>query len=819
MNYAYHCHVLLPLALPQVYTFGIPEELKDAVKPGIRVEVQFGKKRYYAGLVKDVFSDFDNAYPVKPVLNILDEKPFVYEWQMAFWEWIAEYYMATEGEVMNAALPAAFKLSSETKVLLNPTFKEDFSSLNDNEYLITEALIHRNELSIKEVKEIVELKSVYYLIKSLLEKNVIIVEEELKQRYKPKKENIVSLHPDFENDEALQKEVFQKLEKRAPKQMELLMAFYQIKNSKKKITRPSLLKRAGASASHLNGLVKKNILLVSEQDVSRLKSNRDSRLENYELTKHQSRALQEVRELFVDKPSTLLHGITSSGKTQIYIELMKTEIEKGNQCLYLLPEIAITTQIIERLRKTFGDAVGVYHSKFNNLERIEIWQKTFASEYKILVGPRSSLFLPIDRLSLIIIDEEQDSSYKQFDPAPRFNARDAAIRLGMMRGAKMLLGSATPSLETYRNAELEKFGLVELSERYGGVQPPKIELVDIKEATRKMQMKSHFSEQLINEIKSTIEVGEQVILFQNRRGYSPYIVCKLCHWIPNCVQCDVSLTYHKFGSELRCHYCGYRTKLPNTCVACGDHHLQVRGFGTEKIEEELGLIIPEARIARMDLDTVSRKNAHSKLIERFESHQLDILIGTQMVTKGLDFSRVSLVAILNADQLIRFPNLRVLERAYQLMVQVAGRAGRRENQGKVLIQTYTPDHPIFNWVIENDFQSFYKNEISERKMFSLPPDFRLIQITLKHRDKDKVNDASFRMTKFLKSKLGHLVLGPSVPIISFIRRYHLRNVLIKIPKNTAEIKRSKEIIKDAIDRMHMDQNLKSVLSSIDVDPI
>jgi len=503
LNYTYYCHVLLPLAIPKVYTFGVPKELEKKVLPGIRVEVQFGKKRFYAGLVREVFTDFDNAYPVKAVLSILDEKPFVYEWQMEFWAWMSEYYMCTEGEVMNAALPAAFKLSSETQVLLNPSFNRDYSTLNDNEYLIAEALENRESLTINEVQKIVELKSVYYLIKGLIEKSVITVKEELKERYKPKMINVVYLNSDFENDEAFQKSVFEKLEKRAPKQLELLMAFYQLKNSNERITRPELLKRSRASSSHLKGLVDKKILEIRAESESRLKSTKNDTLINYNLSAHQSNALQEVRESFVDKPVSLLHGITSSGKTQVYIELMKTEVEKGNQCLYLLPEIAITTQIIERLRKTFGNDVGVYHSKFNDLERIEIWRKTYASEYKILVGPRSALFLPIENLSLIIIDEEQDYSYKQFDPAPRFNARDAAIHMGVSRGAKILLGSATPSLESYRNTDLNKFGLIEMTERYGGVQPPQIELIDLKKATKKMQMKSHFSQQLLDEIQST----------------------------------------------------------------------------------------------------------------------------------------------------------------------------------------------------------------------------------------------------------------------------------------------------------------------------
>ncbi len=812
-----YVEVLLPLALPQVYTYFLPETLHQQIKVGKRVEVQFGKTRIYAGIVSAVHHNLKLTYVPKAVISVMDEAPIVEPLQLNFWTWIAHYYQCTEGEVMQAALPAAFKLSSETKVMLNPAFNEDLSILNDNEFLVHDALSLQGELSVKEIQRILDIKSTYRIIKSLIIKQVITLQEELQYKYKPKFEYYVQLHPNL-NDDNLD-EAANGL-KRAKKQEQLLIDFLNLCDElgTDRLKRSYLIKQSGSNSTLINALVKKEIFVVHEIQTNRLDVDPNETLIEYEFSKVQKNAFQHLEKCIHEKQVTLLHGITSSGKTQLYLKMMQHVIEQGGQVLYLLPEIALTAQIIRRLRLVLSCKTGVYHSKYNDNERIELWREVKSGEIGVVVGARSSVFLPFNNLQLIIIDEAHDSSYKQFDPAPRYNARDAAIKLSTMCGAKVLLGSATPSIENYYKAQKGVFGLVELTERYGGVLAPEIEIIDIKEAARKKQMHTHFSHQLINEIKKTLSLQEQIILFQNRRGYTPALVCNSCGYVPRCVQCDVSLTYHKFINELLCHQCGYRKRLSQTCVRCGESDTRIRNFGTEKIEEDLQTLLPGVKIARMDIDTIKRKEGHSKLIAAFEQQEIDILVGTQMVAKGLDFENVTLVGVINADQLLRFPDFRAYERAFQLMTQVSGRAGRRKKQGKVLIQTYEPTDDIFAWVMDNDYSTIYQSEMRDRKTFSYPPYCRLMHVQLRHKNAHIVEKAAEYLAAILKAYFKMRLNGPSVPIISYIRNFYLRELLLKLKVQSAQLKQEKDYVQRCIHQMKSEADFRSVIVKLDVDP-
>lgn len=812
-------NIILPLSINTTYTYKVPQQWERKVATGKRVEVQFGAKRIYAAMISRVFTGDAPAYKVKPIVDVLDDAPIINLQQLKLWQWMAHYYMCSEGEVMMAALPSAFKLSSQTQLSLNPSFNEDFSLLNDSEYLIAEALISQDSISIADVQEILQRKTVFPLIKSLIEKGVVLVHEKLIQKYKARKAKFITLQEPYLNQEEALKKLFDDLA-RASKQLAIVMAYWQLRNTNHQSQLPAaqVIAKAAASSSQLNALVKKGVFSVVEKRVSRLNDVYDGEIVLYNLSPHQKAAKEQIEEHFTEKNVVLLHGITSSGKTQVYIELIKQQIAQGKQVLYLLPEIALTSQMIARLRKVFGSDVGVYHSKFNNNERIEIWQKVIAKEYKVLVGARSALFLPFVNLGLIIVDEEHDQSFKQFDPAPRYHARDSAIYLGTLYQAKILLGSATPSMESYYNAiTSKKYGLVSLTERFGGVEPPKIELINISKARKQKQMKSVFSNQLLSEFKGALERGEQVIVFQNRRGYAPIVVCDACSWIPQCYQCDVSLTYHKYSHELKCHYCGYRRKMPSKCDSCETTYLKIEGFGTEKIEDELQTYFPKHRLGRLDLEVARTKTGFQKVINSFERKEIDILVGTQMITKGLDFGNVSIVGILSADKLINFPDFRAAERAYQLMLQVSGRAGRRSKQGKVLIQTLNPNYRVLNFVLQNNYHGFYSSEIHERMRFSYPPYVRTIALNIKNKHSDKVNASAFTLVKHLKAKLGNAILGPSVPYISRVRNYYIREALIKLPKNQ-QLTATKQFIAETIMKLKEDPKHKSTIVQLNVDP-
>lgn len=822
--------VLLPLPVKGYFSYRIPKELNDAIIPGMRVVVQFGSKKLYTALVRRITDQPPKVISAKYILSIVDPIPVVNEKQFEFWEWMADYYLCTEGEVMNAALPSAYKLASETRVVLDPEYVHDSNVLSDYEFMIIEALDLQKILSITDISRIVGIAKVIPLVKTMLEKKYIRVEEEITERYKPRIEWFVRIS-DAYLDEALLQEEMDRLNTKAFKQLQLLMAYISLSHcftdKPKEVSRVDLLKTPSVSASQLDGLVKKGVLELYQRNISRLeKRDSSEHIESIRFTDAQQQAYDSITGYLEKKEVIVLKGVTSSGKTEIYIRLMHEVISRGQQILYLLPEIALTSQIVRRLQKFFGNDVGVYHSRYNEFERIEIWSKSNESmvkddsgvAFKIILGARSAMFLPFNNLGLIIVDEEHDGSYKQSDPAPRYNARDSAIMLGRMHNAPVVLGSATPSLESYYNAEAGKYKLVELDERYGGVEMPEIRIVNIKEEARFKRMKSHFSPQLLEAIEVAIGKGEQVILFQNRRGFSLRMECEICNHIPGCVQCDVTLTYHKHVNVLKCHYCGYTQTVPRLCPECGSPSVRLKGFGTEKVEEELALLFPDITIARMDLDTTHTKNAYHKIMLEFETRKTDVLVGTQMVTKGLDFDNVSLVGVLNADGLISYPDFRSLERSFQMLAQVSGRAGRKQKQGLVLVQTYNPAHAIHKWVVDNDYTSMYKQVLLDRYKFSYPPYFRLILLSLRHKEEKVLDKAATKLAEMLKPQFGKLMLGPEYPNVSRVKNFYLKNILLKIGKGLKgqdlklEAARQIELFKQL-------QDFKSVRVVIDVDPM
>lgn len=811
-----YARLILPIAIPKLYTYWVPEEWSDQVEVGMRVEVQFGKNKLYAALVADLSEDPPVGYKAKPVLSVIDKHPIVQPIHIRFWKWIADYYCCTLGEVMNAALPAGLKLASETRVVISPLFENNYQSLSDDEYLIAEALSIQSELSIDDVRKILDKKTVYPLIRRLLDKKMIYLKEELRERYKPKSIDCVRLQEPYASDRDQLQGAFDLL-KNAPKQVEALMAFLQIERQKPYVRKQDVYRAANTGASVLNGLEKKAIVEIYPRDVSRLTNYEDDLQELTTLSDQQVQALGEVQKSFEDKSVVLLHGITGSGKTRLYIELIQKVIQAGGQVLYLLPEIALSAQITNRLKKFFGDDIRVYHSRLNNHERVEMWQTT-QQGLPIILGARSSLFLPFKNLQLIIVDEEHDPSFKQMDPAPRYHARDTAIFLAHSFGAKTLLGTATPAIESYQNALQGKYGLVKMTERFGGMALPALKMINIQEAMKVKKMHNHFSGQLIDQLKEILAANEQAILFQNRRGYSPVINCPTCGWHSECIHCDVSLTYHKFSNHLRCHYCGYQASIPEACPACGETQLNLKGFGTEKIEDELKLILPEARIRRMDHDTVKGKYSFDKIISAFEEGEFDILIGTQMVTKGLDFDNVSLVSILSADQLLRFPDFRASERAFQLITQVSGRSGRKHKQGLVLIQAYNPAHPVLLEVMDNNYSGFFRRELAERHTFQYPPFTRLIKITIRHKAPRILNEAAIEYAKLTKSRLGDRIIGPAPPSVARVRGYYLLTMMVKLEKNNKVITNAKKILLEAVKVVGKMSGFSSVRFTIDVDP-
>ena len=706
----------------------------------MRVAVSFGKSKMYTGLVLNIHTNAPTLYEAKEIHQILDEIPLVNEKQLQHWQWIANYYMCSLGDVYRASLPSAFLLESETIIYKNDAFLDE-TILADDEFLIFEALQQQSQLTIHQVIAILGKKKVMPIVNGLIQKEAIVIKEEIYEQYKPKLIRYVRLHKNYTSDDSLGK-LLEELSN-AKKQREAVLGFFQLLTTKKPIKAKDLEEKAVVSPTILKSLVDKEILEFYHIQIDRVQYKGDTN-DLKVLNEFQEKALAEIKETFKEKDVTLLHGITSSGKTEVYTKLIQEVLDEGKQVLFLLPEIALTTQIIVRLQYYFGEQISVFHSKYSINERVEVWNNVLNNKLKarIILGARSSVFLPFSNLGLIVVDEEHETSYKQFEPSPRYNARDAAIVLAKIHKAKILLGSATPSLETYYNAQQNKYGFVELNRRHGNVQLPKIELINVKEKQRKKEMKGHFSDRLLTLIQEALDLKEQVILFQNRRGYSPVVECKTCGVSPECPNCDVTLTFHKFKHELRCHYCSYQRAMPNSCGACGSNTLDTKGFGTEQIELELKEIFPDFKIGRMDLDTTRGKHGYQKIIGAFEAKEIDVLVGTQMLSKGLDFENVSLVGILNADTMLNFPDFRAHERGYDMMVQVSGRAGRSKKQGNVAIQTYNPFHQILQQVSTTNYTEMYKEQLQERYQYKYPPYYRLIKITLKHRDYNKVDSLS-----------------------------------------------------------------------------
>ena len=850
--------VIIPLALPTNYTWSIPEQWRAHVKEGCRVEVEL-RNRKYAGVVKRLHKDKPAAFEPKPIGDLLDTEPIIYPSQQKLWEWIAEYYLCSEGEVMAAALPAHFKLSSETILVFNEEYGDDFSELDQDEFTIAEVLLVRKELKLTDVQQLLDSSHVYPITKRLIEKKVCFVRESLKETYSPKKADFVLLHPDFAVEERLADLLNNWA--RAPKQLELLLAYLHLHKTSGEVSRPELLKKSGASSEQLKGLVEKNILRIERRIVDRTAFLPKNINIDFELTPAQQAAQDAIESSFQYRPVALLHGVTSSGKTQIYIRQIEAVIRQGRQALYLLPEIALTSQIIRRLQRHFGGYVGIYHSKFSQNERLETWNKIRSGEIKVVLGARSAIFLPFANLGLIIADEEHDASYKQQEPAPRYHARDAAIYYGSLFGARILLGSATPAVESYHNAINGKYGLVTLKERFGNVPLPEIEVIDSKvvRTFRKRRAQpvgaSHglaepkpelggsnpelaeqnpaddpitgsrdygkpiLSHALHDEIERSLAAGRQTILFQNRRGYSPYQVCEVCGWIPQCRNCDVSLNFHKLTNKLHCHYCGTVYPPVQVCAACGNHRFVQRNFGTERIEEHLAAVFPKARVARMDLDSVRGKTAHDTLIQQFEQRKVDILVGTQMVVKGLDFEHVNLVGILDADSIIHFAEFRATERAFQLMEQVSGRAGRKDGEGKVLIQAADTAHPVLGYVKTHDYSLFFQNELPFRQQFGYPPFTRIIRVTFRHTAKEVVESAAGFFAITLRREFPNYLVGPAEPVISRIRNQFLMELMLKLPKDSQTIAFAKHIIRQQTAILHNDRKFRSVVVIPDVDAL
>lgn len=812
--------VVLPLALHDCLTYAIPEELENGVKSGVRVVVPLGKKKLYTAIVLEI-NDTKPDYEVKEIIEIIDNEPIITQTQISLWKWISDYYLCTMGEVMKAALPSGLKLESETMVSATP-YWEATAPLKKNEQTVLDNLSACHAISIEELSKTIGIKNVLPIVQRLIDIGAVTTGEELKEGFQAKTEAYINLAPQLLNNEALNRAIDSLSS--AQKQLEMLMKYISlskvfINGEQREVSKKELIDKSNSTAQILSSLVKKNILQIYEKEVGRLNFGCNSFTSpRHPLSEAQQTCYNQIIESFTKKNVTLLHGVTSCGKTEIYIQLIDEVLKNGKQVLFLLPEIALTTQITTRLQRVFGEKLGVYHSKFSDNERVEVWNAMLdeEKEFKIILGVRSSIFLPFRNLGLIIVDEEHENTYKQYDPAPRYQARNCATVLAAMTNAKVLLGSATPSIESYYNATTGgKYGLVELNKRFGDIEMPEIQVVNMKEQWAHKTAVGSFSKPLIDDMKNAFRRGEQVILFQNRRGFSPYIECGSCTFIPHCIYCDVSLTYHKITNELTCHYCGYTTPLPPFCPACQNPTLKNVGIGTEKIEEEVKLIFPDKKVARLDLDVARSRKSYEKIIQDFEQGKIDILVGTQMISKGLDFARVRIVGILRADGMLHYPDFRSHERAFQLMAQVSGRAGRKGARGRVILQTSDPDHAVISQVRANAYRSMYMTQVAERNQFMYPPFCRLINLSIKGKDEKKTEQAAFVLAQNLRMIFGQRIYGPDVPIITRIQTLHIRKILIKL-ELSINLTQAKEKIMETINNLLAEH--KSVFVTTDVDP-
>lgn len=815
--------VVLPLPLYKYFTYRIPSDWQVALQPGSRVVVPFGRKKYYTAIVVRLHDVMPQGYEVKEILSILDDRPVLRRPQLQFWEWIADYYLCSVGDVYKAALPSGLKLESETTVTLNPDFEEpDDDRLKEREWMLLTALSKKSRMTVQELEKESGMHNLLPTLRLLLEREAVFVSEQIKAHYRPKTEAYVRL-TFAPGDEAALHRAFERV-KQAKKQEVMLLSFLDLslfmqRGKLREVSRKSLLDRSGVSSAILGAMVEKGIFEVYKKEISRFDTTALPVSEIAPLSELQQAAYRQILDSFKEHAVTLLHGVTSSGKTEIYAHLIQRVLCEGRQVLYLVPEIALTTQLTNRLRKMFGDKLMIYHSKFSDNERVEIWNTLLDDRSpRLVLGVRSSIFLPFADLGLVIVDEEHETSYKQYDPAPRYHARNAAIMLASMHGAKTLLGTATPAIETYFNARQGKYGLVELKKRFNDVELPEIVPVDVKEMRKKNRMQGNFTPELLNRMQAALQEGEQVILFQNRRGFAPMVECKQCAWIPKCEHCDVTLTYHKRYNQLTCHYCGYTYEIPRVCPACGQPTIGVMGFGTERIEEDIARHFPDEPVSRMDLDTTRSRNAYEQIIDDFSKGKNKILIGTQMITKGLDFDHVSVVGILSADLMMNFPDFRAHERAFQMMEQVSGRAGRKNKKGVVVLQTSDPSAPLIRQVIAHDYEGMYTRQLAERKSFFYPPYTRLIYIYLKHRDETLLQELAVRYTSALRDVFGSRVLGPDNPPVARIQSLYIRKVVLKM-ELAASMSRVKEILRQIYENMLVDDRFKSLLLYYDVDPL
>ncbi len=813
----YFVEVILPLSLAKTFTYSVSETEYNYIKKGMRVAVPFGKSKIYTALVIEHHQNKPALYEAKEIHQILDEKPIMTEIQIAHWQWIASYYMCAIGDVYRGAMPSALLLESETIISQKSVGFVDESLLSDDEFLVYQALQQQSSLKVQDIMNILNKKNIFPVIQKLMDKNILVLQEEMLESYTPKLIRYVKLHSKYETDEGLG-ELLERL-KNANKQKEIVLSYFQLSAAEKKpITVKKLVEAAKSTSTIVKTLIDKEIFEEYYIQIDRVNFSGKTKEAQLQLSESQQTAFEEIKENFTQKEVCLLHGVTSSGKTEIYIKLIEGYIKDEKQILYLLPEIALTTQLVGRLRDYFGNKVAVFHSKYSNNERVEVWQQVLEQSQKaqIVIGARSALFLPFSNLGLIIVDEEHEQTFKQVDFSPRYHARDASIVLANSHKAKVVLGSATPSIETYFNAQSGKYGLVEITKRFGNVMMPQIELVDLKDKYFRKRMTGHFSDTLIEEITTALSVGEQVILFQNRRGFSPVVECMTCGHVPQCPQCDVSLTYHKHKNQLRCHYCGYAMAKPTNCHSCTSVHLTTKGFGTEQIQQELVELFPKAKIGRMDQDTTRGKFGFEKIIDSFKNQEVEILVGTQMLAKGLDFDNVSLVGIMNADNMLYHPDFRAFERSFQMMTQVSGRSGRSQKQGKVIIQTYNSEHNTIQQVVRNDYSAMYKEQLYERQIYKYPPYFKLIKLTLKHRDFDKLKEGSMWLYQVMQQNLTIPVLGPEEPPISRIRNEYIRTIMIKIPINQS-LQGTKKTIQKMLNSFDAVAQYRSIKVSVNVD--
>lgn len=816
--------VILPLPIQDKFTYEVPDDTPQSVGLGTRVLVQFGRKKYYTAIVAGLDQRPPQNYEVKKIMAVLDSQPALRYPQLKFWDWISDYYLCGVGEVMKAAIPTGLKLESESIVTLNPDFdNEDGVRLTERQSMIVAALQHSGKDSLSGLEKNTGIKNVAFHINSLLAAGVVRIDEKIVEKYRPKTVAKVRMLCERDNQERINE--FFDMTSRSRQQQSVLLAyldlskFLQRNEDIQSVDKETLLKVSGVSPSVLKAVCDKGILEIYKEKINRFDMPDDKMHTDITLSPVQKIAAKEIRNSFREHGITLLHGVTGSGKTEIYCDLIMEVLGQGNQVLYLVPEISLTTQLTDRLKKVFGSRLLIYHSKFSDSERVDIWNRLLnTNEPMVVLGVRSSVFLPFSRLGLIVVDEEHESSYKQYDPAPRYNARDAATVLASMHGAKTLFGSATPSVETYWKAQNGKYGLVTLKERYEGARMPEVEVIDMKEMRKQKSVKGILSTPLRKMTRDALDSGWQAIMFQNRRGFAPVVVCQTCGWSPKCTNCDVSMVYHKGSQLLRCHYCGATQTLPNVCPACGENTLEKYGYGTERIAEDIQTEFPDKKVSRMDLDTTRNKQSYQDLIEEFAEHRTDILVGTQMVSKGLDFEKVKIVGVLNADTLLNFPDFRSNERAFNMLEQVAGRAGRRQEPGKVLIQTTKTDEPVLEHVKKHDYDSYYNEELANRQRYGYPPFTKIVNIFVRNKDAATCDAAAVMLAMALRQVFGNRVLGPEKPFVSRINTWYLQQIMLKVEAQ-ASMKKVKALLRQVYETLAPAPQIKTSQIHYDVDPV